>query len=245
MSNAFIDNEKITETKNTLEHAKDTTMSYGIPQSLSGGDIYEEQPKINGSPPRITTNNENCDEIKEVPQSKEELATSHNTDALNTQSQEETSENDTEDLPEQESRKDATEQEAPKEEWTDLLGSGVIMKKIIIEGKPDTRAERSEKCIINYTGYLEDETVVESCGNLEVYLGEYDKVIQGLDVSLGLMNVGEKCRLKIQPRLAYGNIGLPTKIPPNTAIIYDVELVAVEPEPNACALSIQERKILG
>nr|CAI5846159.1 unnamed protein product [Callosobruchus analis] len=245
MSNAFIENEKLAETKNATEHAKDTAISNGALQSLSGGDINVEQIKLNGTSPPDPSNTQGGDEIKELPQSKEELATSHRTDTINDETEEVIQET-TENVAKENSSadKDESDKETPRDEWTDLLGSGVIMKKIIIEGKPDSRPERSEKCIINYTCYLEDETVIESCGNLEVYLGEYD-IIQGLDVSLGLMNIGEKCRLKIQPRLAYGSIGLPPKIPSNTTLIYDIELVAVESEPNADTLSIGERKILG
>ncbi|KAJ8928885.1 hypothetical protein NQ314_018491 [Rhamnusium bicolor] len=77
------------------------------------------------------------------------------------------------------------------DDWIDLLGSGAIMKKIINEGKVDTRPQRMEKCIINYTCLLEDGTVVESENNFELHLGESD-VIQGLDVSIGLMSVNEK-----------------------------------------------------
>lgn len=61
-----------------------------------------------------------------------------------------------------------------KIDWLDLLGSGAIMKKIIIEGKPDTRPQRSEKCIINYCCFLEDDTVVDSSDNFKLYLGESD-----------------------------------------------------------------------
>lgn len=59
------------------------------------------------------------------------------------------------------------------------------------------------------------------------------------------MNVGEKCRLKFQPRLAYGRIGLPPKIPGNSLVIYDIELVSINQEDDMDALSIQERKLLG
>lgn len=62
-----------------------------------------------------------------------------------------------------------------KDEWIDLLGSGAIMKKIIIEGKPNTRPQRSQKCIINYTCSLhKDNTVVDSAENFDLHLGESD-----------------------------------------------------------------------
>ncbi|KAJ8925653.1 hypothetical protein NQ315_009498, partial [Exocentrus adspersus] len=131
-----------------------------------------------------------------------------------------------------------------KDEWTDLLGSGAIMKKVIVEGKSNTRPQRQEKCVINYTCFLEDKTVVDSAENFELHLGESD-VISGLDVSLGLMNVGEKCRLKIEPRLAFGKKGLSPNIPPDAVLMYDVELVSVQPEDDIETLNIQQRKSFG
>lgn len=70
-------------------------------------------------------------------------------------------------------------------------------------------------------------------------------MIQGLDLAIGLMNVGEKCELKIQPRLAYGAKGLEPNVPPDAAVYYSVELISVEPEEDMENLSIEERKIRG
>ncbi|CAH1116493.1 unnamed protein product [Phaedon cochleariae] len=151
---------------------------------------------------------------------------------------------------EYENNKESTESsETPselekQEEWVDLLGSGALMKKIIIEGLPDSRPQRNETCRINYTCYLEDETVVDGANNFELNLGDSD-VIQGLDVALGLMNLNEKCRLKIEPRFAFGKKGLPPKIPGDCTVIYDVELLYVGPEDTIEELTIQQRKIKG
>lgn len=136
------------------------------------------------------------------------------------------------------------EKTEPSPEWVDLLGSGAIMKKILKEGKPDTRPNKNEKCIINYSLYLEDEILVESASNFELNLGESD-VIQGLDVALGLMNLDEKCRLKIEPRLAFSKKGYPPKVPEDALVIYDVELVGVEPEDDIDVMSVTQRKKKG
>jgi FKBP-type peptidyl-prolyl cis-trans isomerase len=129
-------------------------------------------------------------------------------------------------------------------EWIDLLGSESLLKKITKVGQPDTRPQRLQKCTINYELTLSDGTFVERKENQEIQLGDCE-VVQGLDVALGLMNVKERCVLKIEPRLAFGTIGLSPKIPPNSVVIYDIELVAVEPEDDPEALPISERKIQG
>lgn len=71
------------------------------------------------------------------------------------------------------------------------------------------------------------------------------QVIQGLDVALGLMNVGEKCELKIESRLAYGSKGLPPLIPGKANILYTVELVSVRDEEEPENLSVSQRKTKG
>lgn len=64
------------------------------------------------------------------------------------------------------------EKESKKNDWEDLLGSGSLMKKVIKEGKPDSRPQRLEKCVINYRCALEDGTLVDKQENFEMLLGD-------------------------------------------------------------------------
>uniref|UniRef100_A0A1Y1KRE4 peptidylprolyl isomerase n=1 Tax=Photinus pyralis TaxID=7054 RepID=A0A1Y1KRE4_PHOPY len=131
-----------------------------------------------------------------------------------------------------------------KGEWEDILGSGSLMKKVIQEGKPDSRPQRLDNCIVNYTCTLEDGTSVERKEKFKVQLGDYE-VIQGLDLALGLMNLGELSQLKIHSRLAYGQKGLDNLVPPDTTVHFEVELVAIEPDDEPELLSIQQRRVKG
>lgn len=70
-------------------------------------------------------------------------------------------------------------------------------------------------------------------------------MIQGLDLSIGLMNIGEICELKIQSRLAYGAKGLQPNVPPNATLLYTVELLSAEPEEEMEELSVDQRQIRG
>jgi FKBP-type peptidyl-prolyl cis-trans isomerase len=55
-------------------------------------------------------------------------------------------------------------------------------------------------------------------------------VIPGWTEAFQLMRAGGKYRLFIPSRLAYGKIGRDPDIPSNTLLIYDMELVAINPE---------------
>jgi len=56
-----------------------------------------------------------------------------------------------------------------------------------------------------------------------------DGVIKGWTEALLTMKVGSKWQLFVPPDLAYGRGGLGQKIPPNSVLIFDIELLAIEP----------------
>lgn len=59
--------------------------------------------------------------------------------------------------------------------------------------------------------------------------GEESGIIDGLDVAIKKMKNKEKCRLEIQPSMAYGEQGnTDFDIPPNSVLQYDVEMLKFE-----------------
>lgn len=53
-------------------------------------------------------------------------------------------------------------------------------------------------------------------------------VIAGLERGVIGMRVGGKRRLRISPHLAYGDEGIPERIPPRALLVYEVEVLACE-----------------
>lgn len=115
---------------------------------------------------------------------------------------------------------------------------------MVAKGKPNTRPQRLENCRIKYECTLDDGTLVETSDNFELQLGDCE-VVQGLDLALGLMNVGEVCKLKLESRLAYGTKGLEPTVPPDATVNFEVELLSVDPEDELETLAISERRRKG
>ncbi len=95
--------------------------------------------------------------------------------------------------------------------------------------------------VVNYTGWLYapdkpdqkglqfDTSIGEDLGPLEFELGAGD-VIAGWDQGLLGMKVGGIRRLVVPPSLGYGNARR-GPIPPNTSLVFEVELIEVKEDP--------------
>lgn len=95
-------------------------------------------------------------------------------------------------------------------------------------------AKAGDTVSMNYTGRLQDGTVFDS--NVDpkfqhvqpfVFTLGAGQVIPGWDKGIVGMKVGEKKTLTIAPEDAYGPSGVPGAIPPNSTLIFDVELVSI------------------
>jgi FKBP-type peptidyl-prolyl cis-trans isomerase FklB len=83
--------------------------------------------------------------------------------------------------------------------------------------------------VVNYRGTLIDGTQFDSSydrGKPSTF--QVKKVIKGWREALLLMKEGAKWERYIPPELAYGKRGLRKTIPPNNALVYEVELISVK-----------------
>ena len=93
---------------------------------------------------------------------------------------------------------------------------------------PEARTGQHVK--VHYTGWLTNGKKFDSSVGgkpFDLRLGAGD-VIKGWDEGIPGMKVGGKRQLRIPPDLAYGSKGFPGVIPPNSTLIFDVQLVAIQ-----------------
>lgn len=92
-------------------------------------------------------------------------------------------------------------------------------------------AETGKKVFVHYTGWLSDgkkfDSSIDRGQPLPFQLGA-GQVIKGWDQGIVGMKVGGKRKLTIPPQLAYGEAGAGAIIPPNSTLVFEVELTKVE-----------------
>lgn len=95
-------------------------------------------------------------------------------------------------------------------------------------GKP---AQTGETVVVHYTGRLINGIKFDSSLDrnqpFSFRLGA-GEVIKGWDEGIVGMKEGGKRRLTIPPALGYGRNGSPPKIPPDSTLVFDVELLKIK-----------------
>lgn len=100
---------------------------------------------------------------------------------------------------------------------------------IIKEGEGELVA-KEKQVTVHYSGFLLDGTKFDSSVERDepfTFVAGVGQVIPGWDEGVQLMKKGSKARFIIPSNLAYGDRDL-GKIPPNSALIFDVELLDIK-----------------
>ena len=117
---------------------------------------------------------------------------------------------------------------------TNRSAAGVIetdsgLQYKVIDSGSGPSPSSSDTVSAHYVGKLLDGTEFDSSYSrgepLTIPVGA---VIKGWGEALTMMKVGDKWTLFIPPELAYGERGAGGTIPPNSALIFDVELIEIK-----------------
>jgi len=106
------------------------------------------------------------------------------------------------------------------------LPSG-LQYKVLAAGKGKS-PDRTDNVTVHYRGTLVDGTEFDSSykRNESATFG-VDRVIAGWKEALPMMKEGAKWQLFVPSQLGYGEQGSGSKIPPNSALLFEVELISV------------------
>ena len=115
------------------------------------------------------------------------------------------------------------------DESPQTLDSGVVVEDL--ECGDGEEAERGDLVTVHYTGTLENGRQFDSSRDrgepFPLRLGA-GMVIPGWEEGLPGMRVGGTRELTIPPELGYGEAGRPPEIPPNSTLVFEIELLEVE-----------------
>ena len=101
----------------------------------------------------------------------------------------------------------------------------------IVEGT-GTKPKTGDSVSVHYTGWLKNGQKFDSSldrGQPLVFPLGRGQVIKGWDEGVSMMRVGGKRKLVIPSHLGYGERGAGRVIPPGATLIFEVELLAVDP----------------
>ncbi len=105
------------------------------------------------------------------------------------------------------------------------------MKIEILKEGTGEGAKAGDDIVVDYVGTLTDgakfDSSIDRNQPFPYTLGQ-NMVIQGWEIGLLGMKVGEKRRLTIPPELGYGEQGRPPIIPSNATLIFEIDMLSIK-----------------
>lgn len=109
------------------------------------------------------------------------------------------------------------------------LPSGLVYEDLVVGN--GTMADPGLTVSVQYTGWLTNGTKFDSSsdhGRPYTFVLGTGAVIAGWDQGIKGMRLGGKRKLTIPPDMGYGAAGNGERIPPNSTLVFEVELVGVQ-----------------
>lgn len=125
-----------------------------------------------------------------------------------------------------------------------------VIKKILKEGDGYERPNEGAVVKLKLIGKLQDDTVFVKKGHgddendLFEFKTDEEQVIDGLDKAVATMKKGEVALLTISPEYAFGSSESQqelAKVPPNSTVFYEVELVSFDKERESWDMNNEEK----
>jgi FKBP-type peptidyl-prolyl cis-trans isomerase FklB len=114
-----------------------------------------------------------------------------------------------------------------KKEWVVTLPSG-LQYKVLAAGKGKS-PNPTDNVTVHYRGTLVDGTEFDSSYKRNTPATfKADRVIAGWKEALPMMKEGAKWQLFVPSKLAYGEQGSGSKIPPDSTLVFEIELISVQ-----------------
>lgn len=118
-------------------------------------------------------------------------------------------------------------EENAKKDGVTTLSSG-LQYKVLAEGSGKT-PKKTDTVSVHYRGTFIDGTEFDSSyGRGQPQIFKVDGVIPAWTEALQLMREGAKWELFIPSELAYGERGIPQRIPPNSTLVFEIELISIQ-----------------
>jgi len=109
-----------------------------------------------------------------------------------------------------------------------MATSSLQIEKLVQGNGPAPKS--GETVTVHYTGWFTHGGKFDSSLDRDepfTFVLGAGQVIAGWDQGVATMKVGDKVKLTIPPELAYGRAGYPGAIPPDSTLIFEVELLAI------------------
>lgn len=137
--------------------------------------------------------------------------------------------------------KDVPEKD-PEAEWLDVLGNGLIMKKVVTKGLgPETRPQRGQEVTIQYEATTAQESIYEN-DQLFTFIVADGDASEALDLSVCLMEKSESCLVVSDVKYCFNKSHeRPAKLPKEGNVTYKIELKSIVEGPYNTSVDIDRR----
>jgi peptidylprolyl isomerase len=114
-----------------------------------------------------------------------------------------------------------------KNRWPEAVTTKSGLRYVVVKpGDGKKHPKWGQAVTVHYTGSLMNGKIFDSSVNRGPVTFTIGEVIEGWNEGLQLMSKGEKVTMIIPPELGYGTQGYPGVIPPNSYLVFDVELIS-------------------